>query len=58
MNRLLLCACLLLTAFFFFASCASDDDQITGRRDPAAEDAVPVPGAATPAPNVRSGLSF
>ena len=40
---------------FQLNGCASDDDALTGRRDPAAEGAPDVPGAATPAPNARSG---
>ena len=55
MNRIVLGACLLAASAFLLAGCASDDDHLTGRRDPAAEGAPDVPGAATPAPNAHSG---
>ncbi len=47
--------CLILVAVLTLGGCASDDDALTGRRDPAAEGAAEVPGAATPAPNAHSG---
>lgn len=40
---------------FLLAGCASNDDNVIGKRDPAAEGAPAVPGAATPAPNAHSG---
>lgn len=49
-----LSACLLAVGALLLAGCASDDDNLTGRRDPAAEGAPDVPGAATPAPNAHS----
>ncbi|MGI8433047.1 MAG: hypothetical protein ACR2MW_12250 [Chthoniobacterales bacterium] len=55
MNRNLLCLCLLAAGLFLVPGCATDDDNLTGRRDPGAEGAAAVPGAATPAPNARSG---
>ncbi len=42
-------------ALLLLNGCASDDDNLTGRRDPAADGAAEVPGAATPAPNAHSG---
>lgn len=54
-NRFAIGACLGATTLFLLAGCASDDDNLIGRRDPAAEGAPEVPGAATPAPNAHSG---
>ena len=45
--------CLGAALLFLGAGCASDDD-IAPRKDPAAEGAPDVPGAATPAPNAHS----
>lgn len=53
-HRLLLTACFCAATVFLLAGCATDDDSLTGRRDPAAEGAAEVPGAATPAPNAHS----
>ena len=47
--------CLAVAVVLVLGGCASDDDNLTGRRDPAAEGAAEVPGAATPAPNAHSG---
>ncbi len=54
MNRIIWGVCLLGLSAFLLAGCASDDEHLVGRRDPAAEGAAAVPGAATPAPNSHS----
>ena len=55
MNRFLLFLSLFAaTALFSVAGCATDVDSLTGRTDPAAADAAPVPGAEKPAPNANS----
>lgn len=54
-KRLVLVTCLGVATIFLLDGCATDDDGITGKRDPAAEGAAEVPGAATPAPNAHSG---
>ncbi len=54
-SRFALGASLGAVTLFLFSGCASEDDGIIGKRDPAAEGAAEVPGAATPAPNAHSG---
>jgi hypothetical protein len=53
--RLLAFLGLFAATLLFVTGCSTDEnDSITGQRDPAAEGAPDVPGAATPAPNAHS----